>query len=728
MTEPAPQSGEEYETRPGSGSRYRTMSSAIRLAVLLICVVTVFAFQPAIQNELVDWDDQHNLVRNEAYQGLSPDHLRWMFGTAFAGHYQPLTWFSFALDFQLWGVSAAGFHFTNIVLHVVTAVGFFFVTRRLLAIALEPAGGGEGYGITLGALLAGLLFAVHPLRVESVAWATERRDVLSGVWLMLTMLFYLRAAVTDNKTRYRVMLGLSLLCYILSLLSKAAGIMLPVVLLLLDAYPLRRLSGQARPAGSISLRGLLFEKALFVVPAAIIALIAVNAQAQAGALRSFAEHSIGLRIGQAFHGIVFYPWKTIWPIGLAPLYEQSPDATPWDLANVVSGGLVVVVLSLLLLLRRRRPALLIAFAVYVVLLSPTLGLAQSGPQVVADRYSYLSCMSWAVLLGAGVALGWSRAADRRRVLLSLVSLAVVVVLVFLTRDQTRIWKDSRTLWTEVIRREGSRGIAHANLATVLNDAQEYEPACKHARKALETLPGNRTAHVALGRCSLELGDLETAEEHYAIALNIAATVERTDTATMVGLAIVKTRLGELEEAEQLYRDLVACESDSPVSHYNLAGFLAKRGRRLEAKTAFEEALRLDPGYTAARFRLGVLLLALDDTAAAIDTFEEGLRHAPGDALLSAKLAWVLAVCQDDHLRDGARALELARAAVQRSDGTDPAALEALAAGLAETGDFANAVRTVERLLSDEEVTLPETMIRRLKDQLEHYRRGLPFRE
>ena len=476
------------------------------------------------------------------------------------------------------------------------------------------------------------------------------------------------------------------------------------------------------------MRRLLFEKALFIVPAAIMALVALNAQAQAGALRTFAEHSIGLRIGQAFHGIVFYPWKTIWPIGLAPLYEQNPDATPWDLANVVSAGLVVVVLSLLLLLRRRRPALLIAFAVYVVLLSPTLGLAQSGPQVVADRYSYLSCMSWAVLLGAGVALGWSRAAGRRRVLLSLVSLAAVVVLVLLTRDQTRIWKDSRTLWTEVIRRGGSRGIAHANLATVLNNAQEYKPAREHSRKALETLPGNRTAHVALGQCSLELGDLETAEEHYAIALNIAGVVERTDTATMVGLAIVKTRLGKLKEAEQLYRDVLACEPDSPVSYYNLAGFLANRGRRSEAKAAFEEALRLDPGYTAARFRLGVLLLALDDPAAAIDTFEEGLRHAPEDALLSAKLAWVLAVCRDDRLRDGARAVELARGAVQTSDGRDPAAREALAAGLAETGDFANAVRSVERLLSDEEVTLPETMIQRLKGQLEHYRRGQPFRE
>jgi len=197
---------------------------------------------------------------------------------------------------------------------------------------------------------------------------------------------------------------------------------------------------------------------------------------------------------------------------------------------------------------------------------------------------------------------------------------------------------------------------------------------------------------------------------------------------MAGLAVVKTRLWKFDEAEQLYRNLVTAEPGSPSARYNLAGFLASRGRTLEAMEGFEEALRLDPAYTEARFRLGVLLVTLDNPAAAIATLEEGLKHVPGNALLSAKLARILATCRDDHLRDGPRAVKLAREAIENSDGTDPAAREALAAALAETGDFAGAVRTVEELLSDQRLALPEATTLRLQGQLERYRQGEPLRE
>jgi tetratricopeptide (TPR) repeat protein len=689
--------------------------SAIRLSALLVFVLTVLAFAPSLRNELVNWDDRQNLVQNQAYQGLTLDHLDWMFGTSFGGHYQPLTWLSFALDHHWWGVNAAGFHLTNLLLHAAMAAGVFFLALRLLR------GGPDhsiDHAILLGAIAATLLFAVHPLRVESVAWATERRDVLSGMWLVLTVICYVRAADSKRPGSYGGWLALSLLFYALSLLSKAAGLTLPFVLLLLDVFPLRRRRW----------RRVLTEKGLFLAPAVVFGLLALWAQGESGAMRSLAEHPVSLRIGQAFYGLVFYPVKTLWPTGLAPLYEQRPDATALDAANLASACVVVVLTLMLWRLRRRRPALLTAWAAYILLLSPVLGLAQSGPQVVADRYSYLSCIPWTLVLGAGVVSWWRHGTRRRRTMIAVTGMALVVLLAFLTRSQIRIWHNSRTLWTATIQRGASDGIARANLAVVLNEAGEFEAACQEAGRALETLPGNRSAHRALGRCSLELNELAEAEEHYAVALEIAAHVGKTDTATLASLAVVKTRLGKHAQAERLYRECVAVEPDIPEWHFNIAGFLASRGRSAEAMASFAEGLRLDPTRSEPRFRLAVLQLASGSPVAAKATLETGLVFTPQDARLGAKLAWILATCRDDGLRDGTRALDLARTAIEETATPDAAAFEALAAALAENGDFTGAVKTLESLLAERSPELPVSMKVRLEEQVERYRQGQPTRE
>ncbi len=698
----------------------------MRVCLLLILCLVAIAFTPSLQNNFVDWDDRQNIEENDAFRGLSFGHIRWMFTTTFGGHYQPLTWLSFALDHEVWGLNPTGYHVTNIVLHAVTAVGFFFVAVRLLALGLKPR---KGVPVLFGALVAALVFAVHPLRVESVAWATERRDVLSGMWLMLTVVLYLRAVTAVNERAYRTRLGLSLACFVLSLLSKAAGITLPLVLLVIDAYPLRRWGGSSNDVNRAVWRRVLAEKSLFLVPAVLAAGAALLAQGQTGALRSLDEHSIGLRIGQAFHGIMFYVTKTVWPANLSPLYEQDPTARALDWPNVAAAVLVIAVTLLCWLLRRKRPALLAAWGVYIALLLPVLGLAQSGPQVVADRYSYLSCMTWAVLIGAAVALMWVGSRTRGRVVLTTALALVVAALTVAARDQTRVWRDSRTLWTTVIERGGSRGLAHANLAVVLNSAEQYPAACEHAQTALKTLPGNRTAHIALGRCSLALDDLITAERHYETALDIAATMGRVDAATMLGLAIVKTRLGKPDQAERLYRAIVSAEPSTPAWHFNLAGFLASRGRTAEAKECLTQTLQLDPDYADARFRLGVLHAGDLDFERAVATFEEGLDRDPKHALLGAKLAWVLATCPQKRVRDGRRALELATAVVERNpDGAGPIVLEALAAARAETDDFAGAIETLTALLANDAPGLSDMTITRLRQQLAVYRRGEPMRE
>ncbi len=640
---------------------------ASRIALLTIALAVLLAFLGTLRNDFVAWDDDQNLIRNTHYQGLGAEHLRWMFTTGFAGHYQPLTWLSFALESQLlWGVNPAGFHFTNLVLHLLTAVAFFFLTRRILDLVASdpwpvtsvPQAGGSNWQLAIGnwqfvtaALIAALFWSIHPLRVESVAWATERRDVLSGLWLVLTVLAYLRYATAQSK-RWP-WLACSLACYVLSLLSKAVGMTLPVVLLLLDIYPLRRCSvalhGRRLNADGIASatdprsRIVWFEKLAFLIPAALAAAAALWAQSDVGALRSLADHPLALRIMQAFYGIVFYLGKTLWPVDLVPLYEQSPDVTPWHPAYIACALFVIAITAALWLARRRWPGVFIAWLAYLVLLSPMLGLAQAGPQLVADRYTYLPSMALAILLGAGFVLllraappplprGDKGGSSSRpwRVAATAATTMLVVCLIILTRAQTAIWSDTYTLWSTTIARRPDTPTAHANLAATLNARGEFQRARDHAEEALRRLPGNRTAHAALARAALELGDLEAADRHGRIALGIAERVGRIDTPTMVGLAIVQTHLCHLDEAEALYRRIIELEPSVAEWHFNLAGFLASQGRLADSIPVFEEALRLDPNHGESYYRLGTVWLKLGHPAKASDVWKNALLR--GEAL------------------------------------------------------------------------------------------------
>src|SRR5437867_6155241 len=244
------------------------------LVPALIALVTFAAFLPVLQNQFVDWDDQRNFLDNHHYRGLGWTHLRWMWWTTHMGHYIPLTWMTLGLDYLLWGLNPLGYHLTSLLLHAANAVVFFFVVRRLLTRALSSPSE-RGYALAVSAGVAALGFAIHPLRVESVVWVTERRDVLSGLFYLLTILIYLRAC--EGGARGRGWYWLSVAVFVGALLSKSMVVNLPVVLVILDVYPLRRLGGsigwRSEPA-----RRVYVEKVPFVRLAAAASAIALWAQ------------------------------------------------------------------------------------------------------------------------------------------------------------------------------------------------------------------------------------------------------------------------------------------------------------------------------------------------------------------------------------------------------------------------------------------------------------------
>ncbi|HTN70314.1 MAG TPA: tetratricopeptide repeat protein [Methylomirabilota bacterium] len=578
---------------------------------LFIAIVTLAVFFPALRNEFVGWDDFELLVENLNYRGLGWDQLRWMFTTFHTGHYQPLSWMTFGLDYLLWGMNPFGYHLTNLVLHVANAVLFYFLVLRLLSLALSAPVTPTDYGLRVAAGFAALFFAIHPLRVESVAWATERRDVLSGLFFLATLICYLQAARVPQDT-YRRWLGAALICYGLSLLSKASGATLPIVLLVLDVYPLRRLGWGAGKWFGPSTRRTWWEKVPFLLFAAVASVTAPLAQSDAGAVASLRAYGVASRLAQSLYGLAFYLWKTILPTDLSPFYEVPPNLNPFAWPFLLSGAVVSVVSIGLFVLRRRWPAGLAGWVCYVVIVAPVLGFVQSGRQMVADRYSYLSCLAWAILAGAGLYYLWRCGVDRRSgqkpFLFATGAAAMMIILLgVLTWRQVGVWHDTDTLWKRVL---------------AVTDKSTFR---------------SGTAHHLVGRFYSDRGDLDRAIEH----LRLSIEIEPTDSTTYSDLGAALARQGKLEEAIQNLQHALSLNPRLSLAHFNLGNAFALQGRFAEATEHLENALRIKPDYAEAYNNLGKVLAAQGQLDRAIDLFRRAIQVQPNFADAHRSLAMAL---------------------------------------------------------------------------------------
>src|SRR5437867_6114169 len=483
------------------------------LAPLLVALLTLIAFLPALQDQFVNWDDKDNFLDNPHYRGLGWTHLRWLW-TTHLGHYIPLTWMTFGLDYLLWGMNPLGYHLTSLLLHAANAVVFFFVVRRLLTRALSSPSE-RGYALAVSSGVAALVFAIHPLRVESVAWVTERRDVLSGLFYLSAILLYLRAC--ERGARGRGWYWLSVAVFVGALLSKSMVVNLPVVLVILDVYPLRRLGGsigwRSEPA-----RRVYVEKIPFVLLAAAASAIAVMAQSSVHAVASLAQLSVPGRVAISTYGLSFYLWKMVVPVNLSPVYELRPPVNPWATPFLLSYGVVLALTAIALALRRRVPGLPAAWVAYIVVLLPVLGIFQSGPQIAADRYTYLAGLGWAILGGAGLLSCWR--SSRRSTpgtpatwLLTGIAFCVVVGLGVLTWSQAKVWRDSERLWAHTLAIDPNSPLAQNNFGYELYRQGKLAEAIEHYRQALRLKPDYALADANWGLALIHQGKLAEALEH-----------------------------------------------------------------------------------------------------------------------------------------------------------------------------------------------------------------------
>lgn len=616
----------------------------------MIFLATCVVFLPALKNGFV-WDDEANFLNNPAYRGIGWPQLKWMLTTFHMGHYQPLSWLTLGLDYSLWGMNPSGYHLTNIVLHSANALLMYWLALRLFRLAAAPELPGPTLSQHIGAAAASLLFALHPLRVESVAWVTERRDVLSGFFFLLTILSYLRANEpgSDRRSWY----SLSLVSFACSLLSKAAGVPLPLVLIILDVYPLRRLSGPIREWFSAANRGIWIEKMPFVLMVLVVAALAPFAQHAAGALMAIETRGLSERFAQAVFGTGFYLWKMAVPFALSPFYA-FPAKAGILFRNALVSGIALIALSAFVLRRRHeQPAMLAAWLAYLVMLPPVLGILQAGAQLAADRYTYLPGMSLAILAGSAVAHAYSRLTGSVKTVLVGGATLVVLMLGILSHGQTKIWRDTASLWTQTLKVDPDSYLAHANLGIVLAEQGRHEEAAAHYSRAIESNPEYAKAYGNLGNLLAERGQTGQAIRLYDRALQL----EPNNAKTHYNLANALYKNRDVDAALRHYRKSIDLDPLYAEAHLNLASALHDRRLIQEAIEHAEEAIRIKSGFPAAYLLLGIILASDGRYAEAIDRYRQALEIKPDFA--EARNSWGNALAKQGKFTEAVRQYELA---------------------------------------------------------------------
>ena len=569
---------------PSTGVIARLRSTATPLALperalpLAIVLAVVAVFAVGLRNDFVDWDDYANLVENPYYRGLGWTKLAWMFTATWMGHYIPVTWLTFGLVYVLWGMQPAGYHFTNLVLHAANATLVYWLAKRLLGAALPPAG---EYALRAGATVAALFFAIHPLRAESVAWATERRDLLSGLFFLICVLIYVRAANAHSQSRRRLLV-LAIAAFALAMLAKSMVMTLPLLLLVLDWYPLRRLQGLSWSEHN---RRVVIEKIPFFAVAFAGAEISYWAVARDGLLTNY---SVPARIAMALYSHIFYISKTVLPFDLSPLYEVPSRVDVLDVQFLGASIAVAVFSVALVALAPRWPAGLAAYAWYAIMLIPVGGLVHAGHQLAHDRYSYLACLSFAVLaVGAVVWLTEAYVKGRVRPPLFGASCgaigALLVAFAVLTWLQVQVWRDSESLWMQATFATPECSICHTNYGTVLLNRSAIRPwerlvAIEEFQQALMLKPENSKPYGGLGIALLGLGRPRDAER----ALLRVDGQDANNIAVLNALGVALKEQGRFGEAVPYLRRAVALDEHHPVIRANLGEALVGSGHVDEA--------------------------------------------------------------------------------------------------------------------------------------------------
>ena len=753
---PGPADDHSLKNQRGTSSDYWKVFGVC----VFLAAITFIVFGQTLGCDFINFDDDTYVYENPVVQkGLTFHGIIWAF-SAHASNWHPLTWMSHMLDCELYGLNPTGHHLTSVLLHAATATLLFLVLRAMAGALWRSA-------------FVAALFAIHPLRVESVAWVAERKDVLSGLFFMLTIAAYIRYARNSRRLSYYLMV---VLLFALGLMSKPMLVTLPFVLLLLDYWPLNRW----RPKDS---KRLVIEKLPLFGLAAALCVITLLAQKEAAS-----SFPLPTRVGNALVSYAVYLEQMIWPAGLAIFYPYPHDLEFWKI--IASVFLLLAVLAIAIAARRKCPYFLSGWLWYLGMLVPVIGILQVGLQARADRYTYLP------QIGLYIALTWA-AADflfagwrHRNMVLGSCSALILAVLAFCAHRQVAYWRNSEALWTHALACTPDNFIARNNLGDALLQKNEVNEAIVQYQRALQLNPngvltynnlgdalflkGNADAAIAcyqkalqlkpddmdalcnlgkslfkegnldeaitcyqkalqinpdnteidydLGNVLLQKGDFDAAIKHYKKALPME--LNNAEAYNNLGFALFQN--GKVDEAIAQYQSALQIKPDYAEAHNNLGNALARKGDVDEAATEFQEALQIEPTNAGANNNLGVISLQHGRLADAIAYYQTAVKLNPDSPEFENNLAWMLAAAPQASLRNGVQALKLAQQANQQTGGNNPIILHTLAAAYAETGRFNDAQRIAEQAIGLAQAAGQQGLAQQLAVELKFYQAGLPY--
>ena len=661
---------------PSPDSQHSRAASSRWLIALALLGLVAAVFHPVRDHDFVQYDDTVYITDNPNLRaGLTFENMVRTFTEPYESNWIPLTWISLQLNYELDGLEPAGFLITNAILHALSTLLLFAALVRMTR-AIWPSA------------FVAAVFAIHPLHVESVAWAAERKDALAGFFWMLGMLAWARYAERPSLGAYCS----AALCLALGLLAKPVVVTLPLALLLLDYWPLRRLA----PAGAAApwpldrarLTRAVLEKLPLLVLVAAASAITFIVQRQTGAM-DYAKHlPFDQRFANAVVSYVVYLAQSVWPSGLAVFYPYPEDGLPiWQVAG--SAALLVLLSALAMRWARTRPYLAVGWLWYLGTLIPMIGLVQVGLQARADRYMYLP------LVGLAIAAAWG-AADlaslRRgaRQFLAVVGAAAVAGLAFAASQQVKTWRDPMTLFEQAIAVTEDNFLAHGNLAAELLLRGRTDEAESHYREALRIRPGRPEV--------------------------------------LLGWADALAAQGRLGEALGRYEELLQRNpADARVAgHYGLA--LLRVGRFVEARDPLERALAVHGDVAELHAGMALATSQLGDFARAVRHGREALRLDPALDSAANNLAWILATSPDPSARNPEESIRIMGRLLGEAESPDPAYLDTLAAAYAAAGRFPDAIDTAaraEKLAREEQ---RGAMAEEIRARLARYREAEPWIE
>ncbi|HUQ93521.1 MAG TPA: tetratricopeptide repeat protein [Bryobacteraceae bacterium] len=575
---------------PATSGHHRYIPAGLFLLGLLV-------FWRALSGDFIALDDDFYVTNNtHVRDGLTWSGIQWALGSVTYIYYQPVTWISHMIDCEIFGLKPAGHHLTSLLLHATNSALLFLVLRKMTGAIWRSA-------------FAAALFAIHPLRVESVAWIAERKDVLSGFFYMLTLWAY------PNK------LWTAACMFTLALLSKPTAVTLPFVLLLLDYWPLRRL-----PPWGQRVR----ETIPFFVLAAVISVLTYIGQKETGATVDLGESPFILRVENAVVSYARYLTNTLFPTSLAAVYPFPLEIPIWQTlgASILLAGLTYLIWKN----RRTRPYLLVGWLWFLGVLVPMIGIIRAGSQAMADRFTYLPSIGLAIMIAWGAAEFAYRWKLRTRVLAAAVPLIILAVL---TIHQTGFWLNSQTLFEHSLSIEPNSAIIHLNLGHVLLTQRHVPEAAAHFAEASRIEPANQLAHLNLGAARYKLGDMAGAAVSYAETARLAPGSAE----ARFWLAMTLRNLGRKQEALLHFQEALQgslSTEEAANAHSNVGALLLEQGSYPAAEKSLKTALELQPALVAAHRNLAIMLIRQKRLPEAIAQLNAALRIT-GDREIQAML-------------------------------------------------------------------------------------------